>query len=226
MDRQGERVADVNEPTVMPPRMRLHRHVTKSGLVSTNYYWDGRSRGAKDIPLGGDFAKALERYTLCEGGIDPGPLRVPPKPPQPPIAKPFFKKLDLLQVGKRRKLPDRMWGDLPMWARRAFLNAERRARAERRVFTLTIADMSVAVGTAGGRCTLSKIPFEDKGPFSPSIDRIDSSHGYMPGNIRIVCLIANVALNNWGEGPLRTFSAAFNSCCGHDFRDADSFCEP
>lgn len=38
--------------------------------------------------------------------------------------------------------------------------------------------------------------------WKPSIDRIDSAQGYSPGNIRIVGYIVNVALADWGVGPV------------------------
>jgi hypothetical protein len=40
------------------------------------------------------------------------------------------------------------------------------------------------------------------GPFQPSVDRIDSLLGYEPGNLRIVCLLVNLAMSTWGEDPL------------------------
>src|SRR3546814_15533675 len=40
-------------------------------------------------------------------------------------------------------------------------------------------------------------------PFAPSLDRIDSGQGYLKGNVRLVCTIANFALNQWGDSVLR-----------------------
>ena len=40
-------------------------------------------------------------------------------------------------------------------------------------------------------------------PYQPSVDRIDPSRGYERDNIRIVCLLVNMAMSNWGEEPLR-----------------------
>lgn len=37
-----------------------------------------------------------------------------------------------------------------------------------------------------------------KDQFGPSLDRIVPSVGYVPGNVRIVCNIVNVAMNEWG----------------------------
>lgn len=62
-----------------------------------------------------------------------------------------------------------------------------------------------------GKCAVTKIPFtfnpikhnshkgRRKDPFSPSIDRIDSSKGYTKNNIRLVCVIVNLALNEFGD---------------------------
>ncbi len=45
-------------------------------------------------------------------------------------------------------------------------------------------------------------------PFAPSLDRIDSSKGYEEGNVRIVCLMVNLAMNTWGHGPLEKVALA------------------
>jgi predicted molibdopterin-dependent oxidoreductase YjgC len=58
-----------------------------------------------------------------------------------------------------------------------------------------------------GKCKLTNIDFTFKlketqknfNPFNPSIDRIDSSKGYTKDNVRIVCVIVNLALNEFGE---------------------------
>lgn len=34
----------------------------------------------------------------------------------------------------------------------------------------------------------------------PSIDRIDTTRGYTPDNVRLVCAAVNLALNQFGEG--------------------------
>lgn len=52
-----------------------------------------------------------------------------------------------------------------------------------------------------GKCEISDIPFVLKGrsPFSISIDRIDATKGYTKDNVRLVCLMINFALNNFGD---------------------------
>ena len=49
----------------------------------------------------------------------------------------------------------------------------------------------------------------EKGPFAPSIDRIDSSKGYKPWNCRVVCLTYNYAKHTWGDEDVLTMAQAF-----------------
>ena len=62
------------------------------------------------------------------------------------------------------------------------------------------------------RCAVSGIALEAPsgtiGPFGPSIDRIIPALGYVPGNIRIVCVMVNFAMNRWGEEPFRRLMRA------------------
>lgn len=66
---------------------------------------------------------------------------------------------------------------------------------------------------SGGRCAVTGIPFEfsylrgeRQPPWAPSLDRIDSKRGYVPGNVRVVCSSVNVAMGQWGERVLRRIS--------------------
>lgn len=59
------------------------------------------------------------------------------------------------------------------------------------------------------RCKVSGIPFdpprsptERRGPFAPSVDRIEPSKGYVAGNVRLVSNIVNQAMSDWGAEPL------------------------
>jgi hypothetical protein len=57
------------------------------------------------------------------------------------------------------------------------------------------------------RCAVTGLPFtletiNGRKPYAPSIDRIDNSLDYTPGNVRIVCVAANLAMNVWGEEVL------------------------
>lgn len=61
------------------------------------------------------------------------------------------------------------------------------------------------------RCAVTGIEFDlslTRGrahPYAASVDRIDCARGYAPGNVRLVLLIANVAMNEWGEQTLVGF---------------------
>lgn len=66
------------------------------------------------------------------------------------------------------------------------------------------------------RCAVSGIKMSiDKvnggRPYAPSIDRIDSSSDYHPGNVRVVCIAVNLAMNVWGEEVFRKIAAATRS---------------
>ena len=53
-----------------------------------------------------------------------------------------------------------------------------------------------------GRCQLTGLAF-GKGPFAPTLDRIEPAKGYVPHNVRVVCRLVNAALGDWGEATLR-----------------------
>lgn len=67
----------------------------------------------------------------------------------------------------------------------------------------------------GFRCAVSGIAFSKRAtasgtpdPWGASIDRIENRHGYVKGNVRIVCLAANLAMNRWGYDTLLRLSLA------------------
>lgn len=75
---------------------------------------------------------------------------------------------------------------------------------------LTRADVLRLLLKQGYQCAVSGSYFthdsfdgDKRDPFQPSIDRRDSSLGYAASNIRIVCYLVNLAMNEWGEAPLR-----------------------
>ena len=84
------------------------------------------------------------------------------------------------------------------------LNAKGRAKKKKLEFCLT--EEMIAPRVINGVCELTGIAFDlsyksasRKNPFSPSIDRIDSSKGYVLSNIRVVLTAVNNALGEDGE---------------------------
>lgn len=70
-----------------------------------------------------------------------------------------------------------------------------------------------------GQCAATGIPFNLKNesrikrfrPFSVSIDRINPNGRYEKSNIRLVCVVFNLALNAFGEDVFRRVAAAYLS---------------
>ncbi len=70
------------------------------------------------------------------------------------------------------------------------------------------------VEAQGARCAVSGIRFNPlsgplkRSPYGVSIDRADSSKGYVRGNVRLVCLAVNLALGEWGDDVLLLIARA------------------
>lgn len=68
--------------------------------------------------------------------------------------------------------------------------AKRRAKVEGLDFSITVEDIKIPV-----LCPILKIPIEIggdvRGPGIPSLDRLDNSKGYVPGNVRVVSYRGN-----------------------------------
>lgn len=80
-----------------------------------------------------------------------------------------------------------------------------RIRAKNKDLHCTITKLWVLQALDTGVCQLSGIPFDLKptkkynfNPYSPSIDRIDSSKGYTFENSRVILTALNVALSEYG----------------------------
>jgi hypothetical protein len=81
---------------------------------------------------------------------------------------------------------------------------------------LTAADLQELFDRQDGRCAICGIAFDfssDRGPnerlpFAPSVDRIVPALGYVRGNVRLTTVVANYAMSDWGEEPVRRFARA------------------
>lgn len=65
-------------------------------------------------------------------------------------------------------------------------------------------------------CALTNLPFDTRvgiyktsNPFRPSLDRIDSSKGYIPSNVRLVCCAVNYGLNEFGDDVFKLVCGAY-----------------
>jgi len=84
-----------------------------------------------------------------------------------------------------------------------YMKSKKRAEEEYKVeFKITKEFISKLLDS--GKCAITNIPIRYElnksglNPFRPSLDRIDSTKGYTEDNIRIVCIAANYALNEFG----------------------------
>ncbi len=68
-------------------------------------------------------------------------------------------------------------------------------------------DFDTGARTGVGRCR----------PYAASVDRIDAQLGYVPGNIRAVCVVVNAALGDWGDEVLRQVASAICARSGITF---------
>ena len=88
-------------------------------------------------------------------------------------------------------------------AYRIYDSARRRSKSKNIDFAIELADIKERL--ENGHCEVSGIPFFIGNtnesfkihPFSPSLDRIDNSKGYLPDNIKLVCFIYNVGKNRY-----------------------------
>lgn len=93
-----------------------------------------------------------------------------------------------------------------------FNQAKNRAKMKGLSFTLTESDkMRIQKQIWDGRCEVTGLPFNLEGGKtwdSPSLDRIDNSKGYEPGNVRVVLYCVNVMSNTWGPNKIIEISKA------------------
>lgn len=69
----------------------------------------------------------------------------------------------------------------------------------------------------GGKCKLTNLNFtlntrkegQHFNPFNPSIDKINHKGGYTKENIRLVCVIVNLSLNEFGEDNFKLMCEAY-----------------
>lgn len=92
----------------------------------------------------------------------------------------------------------------PMHSTWARIFSKQRYEAQRRglTFTVTVQDAWKVINDQQWRCALSGMQFTSGGAASRtqfSMDRIDSSKGYEPGNIQFTTLIVNLCKRNLSD---------------------------
>lgn len=92
----------------------------------------------------------------------------------------------------------------------AAMVALKNARTRGIEWTLDAKDLNAILVGGNWRCAVTNVKFDYKPavdgkrrPWAPSLDRIRSGEGYVPGNVRFVCVAANLAMNEWGEDVLQ-----------------------
>jgi hypothetical protein len=90
-----------------------------------------------------------------------------------------------------------------------------KSSAARRGLPVTIvkSDIVTLLEAQNWVCAKTGIPFDltsgrGRRPFGPSVDRIDGSMGYEPGNIQIVCVIYNLAKSEFTCNDVTAFAKA------------------
>lgn len=99
---------------------------------------------------------------------------------------------------------------------RGYRNARKNASQRKLEFSIPESEIFNLAKSCRSRCQMTGIRFAlvdamapyERQPWAPSLDRIDRSRGYVAGNCRLICAIANIAMNTWGEGPLLTLADA------------------
>lgn len=97
-----------------------------------------------------------------------------------------------------------------------FLSAKGRAKDKERDFSITLDWLLAKARRQGFRCELTGVRFfseydgpANRNPYAPSLDKIDPRGGYTPDNTRILCVAANIMLQDWGEDVLRTILRSY-----------------
>lgn len=103
-------------------------------------------------------------------------------------------------------------------------SAKDRAKVTNRSFDLTKEFLLELWKKQDGLCSLSGLSLDpsaagngtgNKGPFSISIDRIDSTLGYVQSNVRLLCTLANQAKSVWSDEVVLQMSEAYLKNLGY-----------
>lgn len=100
--------------------------------------------------------------------------------------------------------------DADSWLRRTHSRIKRKTALRNWPSCLTLRELTQLMLESRGACAVTGLPFARqvrpltlRNPRAVSIDRIDSSKGYIPGNCRLVLLAVNLGMSQWGETHFR-----------------------
>lgn len=126
--------------------------------------------------------------------------------PNPLEAPDLF--LDAYEVAKSTPLVSELADDIRAAIRQTLKRASTRSKEKGMAFDLTYDFLCQLFVGQNGLCAMTGIKMTTikkydcrRNPFAPSIDRIDSSEGYIVGNVQYVTAIANIAKSDYGEAP-------------------------
>lgn len=98
-------------------------------------------------------------------------------------------------------------------------SAKTRAKSKKQEFDLDLEYLLTLFNSNGGRCNVTNIKFvistkkgnKQRSPWSVSLDRIDSSRGYIKNNVQLVCLMYNLCKSHWCQSEVVEFATALLS---------------
>lgn len=174
-------------------RAAHNEHLPKGMRDRHGYYTFLDPRDGKEYGLGRDLRKAIQFAQEAAQAIE--------------LSRPSL--VDRIKgTGCRPMLRD----EYERLLSRAYASVGVRARRDGEAY-LTKDELRDLWTRAGGRCQLTGVRFSSerkagcvKRPWMPSVDRIDSSKGYVAGNCRLVCVAVNLALNEFGDDVLLTIA--------------------
>lgn len=119
-----------------------------------------------------------------------------------------YDRLEKREPSKRRSAAEIAVSEL-------YTKHKRRATKTGIKWGLTKKDIAHLLARAEGKCEVTGLAFNNevvkafsRRPYAPSIDRIDSSKGYAPANCRLVCVVTNLAMNEWGDKVITAMAKA------------------
>ena len=127
-------------------------------------------------------------------------------------------QIEAIKAGKKHVRGTRKMKEMEDALRKVFRARRSGATIKKVPFEITEEFIRRLAKKSNWCCSMTGIPFNLKkpegrhrNPFAPSIDRIDNKLGYVEGNVRVVCLATNFAMNEWGEDVLQTLALGWFS---------------